>query len=128
MIAPLLSNIYKVVVLNRLQGGLYKKQMKIRSLLETKKSEEMNKKGQVAGLSGDIVSLGVAAIVLVLVIVIVQELRDTQATTTDAWGAANKTLFGLGQFGDFWVIIVLAVVAAVVIGVIFGLFSRAGRR
>lgn len=93
-----------------------------------RKEGHLNKKGQVGQLSGDIVSLGVAAIVLVLVIVIVQELRDTQATTTDAWGAANKTLFGLGQFGDFWVIIVLAVVAAVVIGVIFGLFSRAGRR
>lgn len=82
-----------------------------------------NKKGQLGGLAGSIISLGVAAIVLVLVLVITQELRDTQTSGTEAFSAANETVVGLGTFGDFWTIIVLAVIAAVVIGIIFSAFG-----
>ena len=89
---------------------------------------KINKKGQVGGLAGNVLSLGIAAIVLVLVLVITQELRDTQTTTTEAWEAANQTVAGLGTFGDFWTIIVLAIVAAVVIGIIFGAFGGLVRR
>jgi hypothetical protein len=81
------------------------------------------KKGQVSGLSSSILSLGVAAIVLVLVLVITQELRDTQTAGTEAYNAANDTVVGIGTFGDFWTIIVLAIVAAIVIGIIFGAFG-----
>jgi hypothetical protein len=87
-----------------------------------------SKKGQVGGLSSNILQLGVAAIILVLVIVIAQELRDTQTAGTEAYLAANKTVAGLGTFGDFWVIIVLAIVAAIVIGIIFGVFGGAGKK
>ena len=86
------------------------------------------KRGQLAGLSGNILSLGIAAIVLVMVLVITQQLRDTQTAASDAFVAANKTVVGIGKFGDFWQIIVLAVVAAVVLGIIFGLFGRGGKR
>lgn len=86
------------------------------------------KRGQVGGLSGSILALGVAAIVLVLVMVIAQELRDTQTAGTEAYISANKTVAGLGTFGDFWTIIVLAVVGAVVIGIIFGAFGGVGRK
>lgn len=82
-----------------------------------------SKKGQVGGLSGSILALGVAAIVLVLVLVITQELRDTQNVGTEAYSAANLTVVGLGTFADFWTIIVLAIIAAVVIGIIFGAFG-----
>ena len=88
----------------------------------------MKKKGQVGGLSGNILQLGIAAIVLVLVLVISQELRDTQTAGTEAYLAANETVVGLGTFGDFWVIIVLAIVAAVVIGIIFGVFGGRAKR
>ena len=40
-----------------------------------------------------------------------------------AFVSGNRTLVGIGSFGDFWTIIVLAVVAAVVLGIIFGLFG-----
>lgn len=88
----------------------------------------MNKRGQVGGLATNILALGVAAIVLVLVLVIAQELRDTQTVGTEAYQAANDTLVGIGTFGDFWTIIVLAIVAAVVLGIIFALFGGVGRQ
>lgn len=86
-----------------------------------------NKRG-VGGLSNSILQLGVAAIVLVMVLVITQNLRDTQTSGSDAFVAANKTVVGIGKFGDFWTIIVLAIVAAVVLGIIFALFGPATKR
>ena len=91
-----------------------------------KKQKFFSRKGQAAGLATSILQLGVAAIILVLVLVITQELRDTQTAGTEAFDAANQTVVGLGTFGDFWVIIVLAIVAAVVIGIIFSAFGGLG--
>jgi len=97
-----------------LKGGVYR----MKSIL--------NKKGQLSGLSGSILALILAAIFLVLGLVISQELRDTQTTGTEAYNAANDTVVGLGTFGDFWEIIVLAVVAAVVIGILIASFGGKG--
>lgn len=98
--------------------------MELKSISDRlKQKEKMSKRGQVSGLVFSILSLGVAIIVFVLVTVIAQELRDTQASGTEAYSAANKSLVGLGTFGDFVTIIVLAVVAGVVIGIIFGAFG-----
>ena len=83
----------------------------------------MNKKGQVQTLAPAILSLVFAAVVLVFGLVISQELRDTQESTTDAYDAANKTLVGLGTFADFWEIIVLAIVITVVIGLLLVVFG-----
>ena len=83
----------------------------------------MDKKGQVQTLAPAILSLVFAAVVLVFGLVISQELRDTQETTTDAYDAANKTLVGLGTFADFWEIIVLAIVITVIIGLLLVVFG-----
>ena len=69
-----------------------------------------DKKGQVNTLAPAILALTFAAIVLVFGLVMTQELRDTQTSTTEAYSAANKTVVGLGTFADFWEIIVLAIV------------------
>lgn len=167
-----------------------------------------NKKAQVGSISNSILFLGIAAIVLVLFLVIIQELRDTDViskaisdtannetltTVTEAgedfanaglpavictisfvtnetgaevivagnytqtncnlasaagseynntnWNVSygftygdtayttgNQTVVGLGTFADFWTIIVLAIVAAIVIGIIFGAFGGFSRR
>lgn len=39
--------------------------------------------------------------------------------------STNKTLVGMGTFGDFWQIIVLSIVGAIVIGIIFSAFGGA---
>lgn len=86
-----------------------------------------NKRGQTIGsLAPAILSLVFAAIVLVFGLVISQELRDTQTAGTEAYTAANDTVVGLGTFADFWTIIVLAIVIAVVIGLLLAVFG--GRR
>src|SRR3990167_11114278 len=91
------------------------------------KSLGKNKRGQIGGLATSILSLVFAAVVLVFGIVISQELRDPQTAGSDAYVTANKTLVGLGTFADFWEIIVLAIVIAVVIGLLLTVFGG-GRR
>ena len=86
----------------------------------------MKKKGQIGNLAPAILALVFAAVVLVFGLVMTQELRDTQATGTEAYRAANLTVFGLGTFADFWEIIVLAIVIGVVIGLLLVIFG--GRR
>lgn len=87
------------------------------------------KKGQLGGLTGSLIALVVAIIVLVLGLVVLQELRDTQTAGTEAHSAANDSLVGLGDFADFVPIIVIAVAASVIIGLILVgfAFSRRGR-
>lgn len=87
------------------------------------KSLLLKKKGQLNALAPAILALVFAAVVLVFGLVISQELRDTQDAGTDAFSAANQTLVGLGTFGDFWEIIVLAVVITVVIGLLLTVFG-----
>lgn len=91
------------------------------------KLKKLSKKAQLSGLSGSILAIVFATIILVFGFVIVQELRDTQGTTTDAYTIANDTLTGLGSFADFWTIIVLAVVIGVVLTILIGVFGRRGR-
>lgn len=91
------------------------------------KIKRQSKKG-IQELTPAIITLTVAAIVLVLALVIIQELRDTQEIGTEAHTAANDTLVGIATFSDFWVIIVLGIVAVVVIGLLLRSFGGVGRR
>ena len=92
-----------------------------------KKLKPMNDKGQLNTLAPSILALVFGAVVLVLGLVISQQLRDTQTVGTDAFAAANKTLVGLGTFADFWEIIVLAIIIAVVIGLLLTVFGGRAR-
>lgn len=104
------------------------------------KLKSITKKGQINQLAPAILALVFAAILLVLGLVINQEMRDTQVTgalgcnATDVgncgtvYDAANSTVVGLGTFSDFWVIIVLAVVAVVVIGLLLTVFGGRVKR
>ena len=46
----------------------------------------------------------------------------------DSCLVANQTVIGLGTFGDFWEIIVLAIVIAVVIGLLLVVFGQGRSR
>jgi len=99
------------------------------------KLSKLHKKAQVQTLAPAILSLVFAAIVLVFGLVMLQELRDTDAITggaasnnETAYIAANDTLIGLATFADFWEIIVLAVVITIVIGLLLIVFGGATRR
>lgn len=88
---------------------------------------KMNNKGQTLGsLGANVIALVVAIIILVLGLVIVQNLRDTQTNGTQAFLAANTSLVGLGTFSTFVPLIVLAVAASIIIGLILSGFSFGG--
>lgn len=86
-----------------------------------------NKRGQVGMMIPAILALILAACVLVFGLIITEKLRDTATVGSSAYIAANKTVVGLGTFSDFWSIIVLAVVIAVVIGLLLVVFSGGKR-
>jgi len=95
------------------------------------KLKPLSKKGQLNTLAPAILALVFAAIVLVFGLVITQSLRDTTGTAaapTTAYNAANDTIAGLATFADFWEIIVLAIVIAVVIGLLLVVFGGRSRR
>jgi len=94
------------------------------------KMKTMNKKGQIGNLAPAIISLVLAAVILILGLVMLQEVRDTNIMTAgdEAYKATNETLTGMGTFGDFWEIIVLAVVITVVIGLLLTTFSGGRER
>lgn len=91
--------------------------------------DKLDKKGQLNLLAPSILALVFGAIVLVFGLVITQSLVDTTTANTTANIAGNKTVAGLGTFADFWEIIVLAIVIAIVIGLLLIVFGgAAGRR
>lgn len=91
--------------------------------METK----MQKKGNIQMMVPAILALILAAAILTFGLIITEKLRDTATAGSEAFVAANKTVVGLGTFSDFWEIIVLAVVIAVVIGLLLVVFSAKGR-
>ncbi len=56
------------------------------------------------------------------------EVNYTYIDSGEACIASNKTVVGLGSFADFWEIIVLAVVIAIVIGLLLIVFGGASGR
>ncbi len=107
------------------------------------KLSKLSKKGQLGGLGTAIIAIVIAGVFLIMGLVMLQTLRDTDivgdhavdecnATSatncTGAYVGANDTLAGLASFSDFWEIIVLAVVISVVIGLLLTVFGRGGTR
>lgn len=102
----------------------------------------LKKKGQIGSLPMAIMSLVVAIIVLVVGLVILQEIRDTDMVTPGTAGcnatdkaqcetlytSANTSLVGLGDFADFIPIIVIAIAASVIIGLILIGFAFSSRQ
>lgn len=88
------------------------------------------KKGNLALIVPSILTLILAAAILVFGLIITEKLRDTATAGSEAFQAANKTVVGLGTFADFWEIIVLAIVITVVISLLLVVFAggAGGRR
>ena len=90
--------------------------------------EHTKKKAQLGRLAASLISLIVAIIILVLGVVVMQELRDTQTdTASPAYQAANDSTVAVGDFSDFVPIIVIALAASIVIGLILVGFAFRAR-
>ena len=88
-------------------------------LLKSKKAFTIGDLGNIA------IAFGVAIIVLVVVAVIVQNLRDDQTTANTA--ARNATDFGLealNTLSSFMPLVALAAVGAIVIGIVIRFFLQ----
>lgn len=81
------------------------------------------KKGNLNMVVPSILVLTLAAIILVFGLLMLDSLWDQTASGTEAYSAANKTIYGLGKFADYWGLIVLAIVIAVIISLLLIVFS-----
>ena len=85
-----------------------------------------NKKAFTIGDLGNIaIAFGVAIVILVVVAIIVQQLRDDQTTANTA--ARNATDFGLdalNTLSSFMPLVALAAVGAIVIGIVIRFFLQ----
>ena len=88
---------------------------------------KLGKKGNLGLIVPSILTLVLAAAILVFGLIITEKLRDTSTVGSEAYMAGNKTVVGLGTFADFWEIIVLAIVITVVISLLMIVFAAQGR-
>lgn len=82
-----------------------------------------NKKGNLSMLVPAILSLVLASIILVFGLIMLDDLWDETTSGTEAYTAANETIVGIGDFADYVDLMVLAVVIAIVIGLLLVVFS-----
>jgi len=85
--------------------------------------QKMNKKGNLQLIIPAILTLTLAAIILVFGLVMLDELWDQTTSGTEAYSAGNETIVGMGKFADYWDLIVLAIVITVVISLLMVVFS-----
>ena len=70
-----------------------------------------------------ILTLVLGAIILVFVLLMLDELYLTTDAGTIANSTANTTIDAMGKFGDYWDLIVLAIVISVIISLLLVVFS-----
>lgn len=83
----------------------------------------LSKKGQISALTPAVIAIGIAVIILAMVFVILENLETSLTAGGAARNATTEGIAGLAKFSDFWVVIVIAVIAMVVIGLILGIFA-----
>lgn len=85
----------------------------------------MEKKGMV-----DLTDLAIGIVVLGIVVsvgaTILINVRDTSTANTTSYNLSDKAAIGLGEYGNWFKIIVIVGVAAVILGLIFMAFGRRG--
>lgn len=86
------------------------------------------KKGQaaLAGIPSSALYIGVAVFTVAIVITLLATLQGTQTTGTAAYNATGAGIEGLGAFNDYWAVIVLIVVLAIVIAALYMVVPHAG--
>ena len=85
----------------------------------------IGKKGQVGinMIVPSVLTLVLAALILIFSLAMMDSLWDSTTPGTIAYSAANKTIAGMGKFGDYWDLIVLAIIITVIISLLLVVFS-----
>ena len=89
------------------------------------KMRAIGKKGQVGinMIVPSVLTLVLAALILIFSLAMMDSLWDSTTAGTIAYSAANKTIAGMGKFGDYWDLIVLAIIITVIISLLLVVFS-----
>lgn len=76
----------------------------------------------------DLTDLAISIVVLGIVVsvgaTILINVRDTNDTNTTAWNVSNDAALGLAEYGNWFKIIVIVGIAAVLLSLIFMAFGR----
>jgi len=70
-------------------------------------------------LSSFAISIVVLGIVTSIGATVLINVRDTQTASTTAWNLSDKAATGIGEYGNWFKILVIVGVAAVILGLIF---------
>ena len=89
---------------------------------------KLNKKGNLNMIVPAILTLTLSAIILVFGLLILNEIWGQTTSGTEAYSAANETIVGIGKFGDYFDLMTLAVVVAVIIGLLLVVFAVRGKK
>jgi len=84
-----------------------------------------NKTGQLGSLQNMVISLVVIGFVLVIGLTLMTKVQEEQTSGTAAYNASTETITAMAEIPDWFGIIVLAVIAVVILGII-ALVRRAG--
>ena len=79
-------------------------------------------------LSQMAISIVVLGIVVAVGATILINVRDTNTAGTTAYNVSDKAAVGLGEYGNWFKIIVIVGVAAVILGLIFTAFGNKGNQ
>jgi len=78
--------------------------------------KKLNKKAQVGNLTGFIMAIGVASVVLGVVLIILQEFQGTTTANTAAYNAIGTTITKMGTVPTWIGLIIIAGLAFIVLG------------
>jgi len=84
-----------------------------------------NKTGQLGSLQNMVISLVVIGFVLVIGLTLMTKVQDEQTINSTAYNASSATIDAMAEIPDWFGIIVIAVIAVVILGII-ALVRRAG--
>lgn len=86
------------------------------------------KKGNINMLVPAILTLTLSAIILVFGLLILDQIYNQTPAGSEARDAANDTIVGIGTFADYFDLIVLAVIVAIIIGLLLVVFTLRQRQ
>lgn len=72
--------------------------------------------------------LGVAVILIVVILSILTTLQGTQSSGSEAYNTTRDSITAIGQFADWFPILVVIVVAAVVLGYLYVFRGGPGKK
>ena len=71
--------------------------------------------------------IGIAIFVVSLMAQLLGNLQDQQTADSAEYNVTEEGIEGLATFGDWWVIMVLAVILIIIIGLLYALLGGQGR-